>query len=159
MSQPVAHEISAFDGSFALVALCPIVMGFSETFHHLRGIFFPRHLNPHGPCWSAGTSPVFAFRTYAECGRDEHIGSALRNGRWSPTALFYFVELRSGYAYSWCQVDRGQAGNNSSPSFPDVRRFDYPSQAEIVGRVTGAAMRIVGEKMAESSEPSGGGPR
>ena len=56
----------------------------------------------------------------------------------------YFVELRSGYACSWCQVDRGQLMIIPHPqSHQDVRRFDYPSQAEIGGRVTGVAMRIV----------------
>ncbi len=69
----------------------------------------------------------------------------------------YFVELRNGYVCSWCQVDRGQLIVIPHPhSRQDVRRFDYPSQAEIVGRVTGVAMRIVGEKMPESKEPSSG---
>ena len=64
----------------------------------------------------------------------------------------YFVELRSGYVCSWCQVDRGQLMVIPHPhSHQDVKRFDYPSQAEIVGRVTGVAMRIV-----TSGEPSGG---
>lgn len=58
----------------------------------------------------------------------------------------YFVELRAGYVCSWCQVDRGQLMIIPHPqSRQDVRRFDYPSQAEIVGRVTGVAMRIVKE--------------
>lgn len=47
----------------------------------------------------------------------------------------YFVELRNGYVCSWCQVDRGQLIVIPHPhSHQDVRRFDYPSQAEIVGR-------------------------
>jgi transcriptional regulator with XRE-family HTH domain len=72
----------------------------------------------------------------------------------------YFVELRNGYVCSWCQVDRGQLIVIPHPhSHQDVRRFDYPSQAEIIGRVTGVAMRIVGEKMPESSEPPSGGSR
>jgi transcriptional regulator with XRE-family HTH domain len=59
----------------------------------------------------------------------------------------YFVELRNGYVCSWCQVDRGQLIVIPHPhSHQDVRRFDYPSEAEIVGRVTGVAMRIVGER-------------
>lgn len=59
----------------------------------------------------------------------------------------YFVELRNGYVCSWCQVDRDQLIVIPHPhSHQDVRRFDYPSQAEIVGRVTGLAMRIVSEK-------------
>lgn len=66
----------------------------------------------------------------------------------------YFVELRNGYACSWCQVDRGQLIVIPHPHFhQDVRRFDYPSQAEIVGRVTGVAMRIAAEKIHEQHEP------
>ena len=59
----------------------------------------------------------------------------------------YFVELRNGYVCSWCQADRGQLMIIPHPhSHQDVRRFDYPSQAEIVGRVTGVTMRIAGER-------------
>lgn len=58
----------------------------------------------------------------------------------------YFTELRDGYVCSWCEIDRGQLIVIPHPhSHQEVRRFDYPSQAEIVGRVTGVAMRIVGE--------------
>ncbi|HYM00504.1 MAG TPA: sigma-70 family RNA polymerase sigma factor, partial [Blastocatellia bacterium] len=62
----------------------------------------------------------------------------------------YFVELRDGYVCSWCQIDRGQLIVIPHPhSHQDVRRFDYPSQAEIVGRVTGVTMCIVDEKPPE----------
>jgi len=72
----------------------------------------------------------------------------------------YFVELRNGYVCSWCQVDRGQLIVIPHPhSHQDVRRFDYPSQAEIVGRVTGVAMRIVREKEPDAGEHSTGAPR
>jgi transcriptional regulator with XRE-family HTH domain len=72
----------------------------------------------------------------------------------------YFVELRDGYVCSWCQADRGQLMIIPHPQSPqEVRRFDYPSQAEIVGRVTGVAMRIVGEKVPEGGQRSTGGPR
>jgi len=72
----------------------------------------------------------------------------------------YFVELRDGYVCSWCQVDRGQLIIIPHPQSPqEVRRFDFPSQAEIVGRVTGVAMRIVGEKLPEGGERSAGGSR
>jgi RNA polymerase sigma factor (sigma-70 family) len=69
----------------------------------------------------------------------------------------YFVELRNGYVCSWCQVDRGQLIVIPHPhSHQDIRRFDYPSQAEIVGRVTGVAMQIVGEKVPDvTASPSG----
>lgn len=67
----------------------------------------------------------------------------------------YFVELRDGYVCSWCQVDRGQLIVIPHPQSPqNVRRFDYPSQAEIVGRVTGVAMRITEETLAGAKEPA-----
>ena len=72
----------------------------------------------------------------------------------------YFVELRNGYVCSWCQVDRGQLIVIPHPhSHQDVRRFDYPSQTEIVGRVTGVAMRIVHEKQPDAGEHSPGASR
>lgn len=68
----------------------------------------------------------------------------------------YFVELRSGYACSWCQIDRGQLMIIPHPrSRQEVRRFDYPTQAEIVGRVTGVAMRIVRETGLIQQRPIG----
>ena len=67
----------------------------------------------------------------------------------------YFTELRDGYVCSWCQIDRGQLIVIPHPhSHQEVRRFDYPSQAEIVGRVTGVAMRIVGEGTTEERDTS-----
>src|SRR5579859_6029244 len=69
----------------------------------------------------------------------------------------YFVELRNGYVCSWCQVDRGQLIIIPHPhSHQDVRRFDYPSQAEIIGRVTGVTMCIVEEKPLGPKIPSAG---
>lgn len=67
----------------------------------------------------------------------------------------YFVELRNGYACSWCEVDQGQLIVIPHPhSRQDVRRFDYPAQAEIVGRVTGVAMTIVGKRGGEPGQSS-----
>jgi transcriptional regulator with XRE-family HTH domain len=61
----------------------------------------------------------------------------------------YFVELRTGYVCSWCEVDRGQLiVVPHAHSRQDVRRFDYPTEAEIVGRVTGVVMRIVEQRSA-----------
>jgi transcriptional regulator with XRE-family HTH domain len=67
----------------------------------------------------------------------------------------YFVELRNAYVCSWCQVDHGQLIVIPHPhSHQDVRRFDYPAQAEIVGRVTGVAMRIAQDRATRIGEPS-----
>jgi len=72
----------------------------------------------------------------------------------------YFVELRNGYVCSWCQLDRGQLIVIPHPhSHQDVRRFDHPSQAEIIGRVTGVAMRIVSEKEPDAGKHSTGTSR
>ncbi len=48
----------------------------------------------------------------------------------------YFIELRDGYACGWCEVQGNQlliVPHHSSPA--SIRRFTYPRDAEIVGRV------------------------
>lgn len=56
----------------------------------------------------------------------------------------YFVRIPGGYACSWCEAKRNQLTLLPHPlSRRHVRRFVYPGEAEIVGRVTGVAMRIV----------------
>ena len=50
----------------------------------------------------------------------------------------YFIELRQAYACGWCELQGDQLliiPHHSSPS--SVRRFTYPREAEIVGRVIG----------------------
>jgi len=55
----------------------------------------------------------------------------------------YFVELRNGYVCSWCEVKESHLLAIPHPNSPcEIRRFPYPQEAEIVGRVTGLAMRI-----------------
>ncbi|MGA9883506.1 MAG: helix-turn-helix transcriptional regulator [Candidatus Acidiferrales bacterium] len=67
----------------------------------------------------------------------------------------YFVELRLGYVCSWCQVDSGQLiVIPHTLSHQNIRRFDYPSEAEIVGRVTGVAMRLVQQRESRPGEPA-----
>lgn len=56
----------------------------------------------------------------------------------------YFIELRDGYACSWCEVRGSQLTLLPHPlSGCTIRQFVYPSEAEIVGRVTGVAMRLI----------------
>jgi transcriptional regulator with XRE-family HTH domain len=55
----------------------------------------------------------------------------------------YFIELREGYACGWCELKGGQlrvVPHVNSPQ--EIRTFAHPSEAEIIGRVTGVAMRI-----------------
>src|SRR5262249_15461345 len=55
----------------------------------------------------------------------------------------YFIELRDGYACSWCEVRGSQLTLVPHPiSGCSIRQFAYPSEAEIVGQVTGVAMRL-----------------
>lgn len=56
----------------------------------------------------------------------------------------YFVELRDGYACSWCELRGNQLTLLPHPlSACSTRQFAYSTEAEIVGQVTAVAMRIV----------------
>jgi transcriptional regulator with XRE-family HTH domain len=56
----------------------------------------------------------------------------------------YFVELRGEYICSWCEVRDGYLSVVPHPkSKCQVRRFTYPREADIVGRVIGVTMRLV----------------
>jgi transcriptional regulator with XRE-family HTH domain len=55
----------------------------------------------------------------------------------------YFIELRDSYACGWCELKGGQLSVVPHVNSPqEIRRFSYPHEAEIIGRVTGVAMRI-----------------
>jgi transcriptional regulator with XRE-family HTH domain len=56
----------------------------------------------------------------------------------------YFIELRGGYTCGWCELQGNQLliiPHHSSPA--SVRRFTYPREAEIVGRVVGYSTSCV----------------
>jgi transcriptional regulator with XRE-family HTH domain len=56
----------------------------------------------------------------------------------------YFIELRDGYLCSWCELQGTRLIVIPHPLSPcSIRQYDFPSDAEIVGQVTGVAMRIV----------------
>jgi len=55
----------------------------------------------------------------------------------------YFVELRHGYACSWCEVKENVLLLLPHPLSPvKTRQLAYPLEGEIVGRVTAVAMRL-----------------
>jgi len=55
----------------------------------------------------------------------------------------YFVELRDGYACSWCELDGDKLLLIPHPLSPcRVRSLNYDIDAEIIGQVTAVAMRI-----------------
>jgi transcriptional regulator with XRE-family HTH domain len=56
----------------------------------------------------------------------------------------FFIELRDGYACSWCEMRGSQLTLIPHPlSGCTIRQFAYPSEAEVIGQVTGVAMRLV----------------
>jgi transcriptional regulator with XRE-family HTH domain len=56
----------------------------------------------------------------------------------------YFVELRGGFACGWCELQGNLLLIIPHPSpFASVRRFHYPRDAEIVGRVVGYSTNCV----------------
>jgi transcriptional regulator with XRE-family HTH domain len=55
----------------------------------------------------------------------------------------YFIELRGEYICSWCELHEGYLSAVPHPNSKcEVRRFSYPREAEIVGRVVGVTMRL-----------------
>jgi hypothetical protein len=55
----------------------------------------------------------------------------------------YFVELRDAYACSWCELDGNQLILVPCPqSRGQIRQVRYPTDGDIVGRVTAVTMRI-----------------
>ncbi len=69
----------------------------------------------------------------------------VRAGNWQNEfdRPIYFVELRNGYACSWCELDGTQLILLPCPqSRGQIRQVRYPADADIVGRVTAVTMRI-----------------
>jgi transcriptional regulator with XRE-family HTH domain len=55
----------------------------------------------------------------------------------------YFVDLRNEYACSWCEVVEDKLLLLAHPLSPvKTRMFVFPREAEIIGQVTGVAMRL-----------------
>lgn len=55
----------------------------------------------------------------------------------------FFVDLRAEYACSWCEVIDDKLLLIAHPLSPvKTRAFAYPQDAEIIGQVTGVAMRV-----------------
>jgi hypothetical protein len=55
----------------------------------------------------------------------------------------YFLELRGAYLCSWCEIGGGYLSAIPHPNSKcEVRRFAYPREAEIVGRVVCVTMRL-----------------
>ncbi len=77
---------------------------------------------------------------------DNQVREVLRPSSWR-TELdrpIYFVKIPGGFACSWCELKKNQLTLVPHPlSRSRLRHFAYGREAEIIGRVTGIAMRIV----------------
>ncbi len=87
-------------------------------------------------------------------------GSAKKGAAQSPYARpIYFLDIRTGYACAWCEINDGQLTLIPHPdSGEPVRTFRYPSEVEVVGRVTGIAMQIGEENFAPVEKSITSGP-
>lgn len=67
----------------------------------------------------------------------------------------WFLELRTGYICSWCEVARDRIVSIPHPLSPcRTQEFAYPNEAEIVGRVTAVAARLLNPRDPASHPPS-----
>jgi transcriptional regulator with XRE-family HTH domain len=69
----------------------------------------------------------------------------IRPGTWQNEfeRPIYFLELRGAYLCSWCEMKEGHLLSIPYSTSPcEIRRFPYPREADIVGRVVGVSMRI-----------------
>jgi len=67
----------------------------------------------------------------------------------------YFVDLRVEYACAWCEVIDGRLLLIAHPLSPvKTRSFAVPGEAEIIGQVTGIAMRVAMPAAESSGELS-----
>lgn len=76
---------------------------------------------------------------------DQHVRH-VRNRGWTTEyeRPIYLIELRTGYLCSWCYVSGSEITIIPHPtSAAPVRRFNLPSEAEVIGQVVAVAMRLV----------------
>jgi transcriptional regulator with XRE-family HTH domain len=88
--------------------------------------------------------PLIRPGSFVEIDADQN---KVKTGNWKDEfdRPIYFVELRSGYACSWCELDGNQLMLVPCPqSRRQIRHLRYPNEADIVGRVTAVTMRIAG---------------
>jgi transcriptional regulator with XRE-family HTH domain len=71
----------------------------------------------------------------------------------------YFLDVRDTYRCGWCDIKGGQLMLIPHPDSPaEVQTFRFPNEVEVVGRVTGVAMRIAGSSTAVDESVDNDGP-
>lgn len=68
----------------------------------------------------------------------------------------WFLELRTGYVCSWCELHRDRIVSIPHPLSPcRTQEFAFPNEAEIVGRVIAVAARLVNVSDQSQARPAG----
>ena len=81
----------------------------------------------------------------------------IRQGHWRTEhdRPIFFIELRDGYACSWCEVQGNDLLLLPHPLSPvGIRRFSNGTEAEILGQVTALAMRLTDPASPSEDETS-----
>jgi transcriptional regulator with XRE-family HTH domain len=102
-------------------------------------------------------SPLLPPGTFVQIdAKQTHVGKgwAKKTTAQSPYARpIYFLDIRTGYACGWCEIENGVLTLIPHPdSGEPVRTFRYPSEVDVVGRVTGIARQIGEETQALPGE-------
>jgi transcriptional regulator with XRE-family HTH domain len=98
-------------------------------------------------------SPLLPPGTFVQIdAKQTHVrkNSATKGTGQSPFARpIYFLDIRTGYACGWCEIKDGILTLIPHPDSGELTRsFRYPSEVEVVGRVTGIARNIEEESQA-----------
>lgn len=103
-------------------------------------------------------SPLIRPGTFVQIDvKQTHIkNEAIQKGSGPFVRPVYFLDIRTGYACGWCQIEDGVLTLIPHPdSGVKARSFRHPSEVEVVGRVTQIYMCIEEERQAKIEEPMG----
>jgi transcriptional regulator with XRE-family HTH domain len=103
-------------------------------------------------------SPLIRPGTFVQIDvKQTHIkNEAARKGSGPFARPVYFLDIRTGYACGWCQLEDGILTLIPHPdSGVKARNFRHPSEVEVVGRVIEIHMCIDEERQAKIEEPMG----
>jgi transcriptional regulator with XRE-family HTH domain len=119
----------------------------------LRHVDLRRYLYGYIGIEDKTMSPLLPPGTFVQIDAKQ---ARVEKGPWKQTGSqfqfarpIYFLDIRTGYACAWCEIKNGVLELIPHPdSGVPTRSFRYPGEVDVVGRVTGVAMRITGEEFA-----------
>ena len=116
-----------------------------------------RHEDPESKYTCYGYIGLQDFTMYPLIRPGSFVEIDTRQNKWTVTAWrneyerpIFFVEIRNGYACGWCDLQGKQLlliPHQSSPV--SIRRFTYPNEIEIVGRVKKFTTSCIDERTSD----------